>query len=317
MSSISINIREGVIHTGETIADVVKNISHPEKISLLVKVTNLARHIGSSSKKMLDNIKHLPTVGVMKLITLGLAPLAIYDIFVSVFSSIRASTNEKIDVALGVIATVGSLGDTAATTAEGLAGVGAVAIQTLGWLTPLAIVSAALEGVGMILITKSLIETHRFSTLFNEVAALDKPVEDYSLEDFSKARLLVEAKQAQEKTFIGKHFETNSEKLRNRLMAIENEVQEMLMSGDQQLIMEGKRKLQTTMQILSKRMSMKKWSNVLTLLAGAVSFVGLGLLFTPSSPAGFVLLAVSSVISLANFFAGKAITNRFEKDLEI
>lgn len=312
----TVNIKTNLIQASETVVDVAKQTSSPEKVSLAIKITNLARHIGSTSSKFLSDAKHLPAIGVMKLVTLGLVPLAVYDIGASIFSAHSGTANEKVDAALGVVAAVGTLGDTAATAAEGLMAVGIVATQALGWVTPLVIVSAVLEGVGMVLVSKSLAETHRFSKVFNQTAALEKPVEEYTLEDFSNARQLIETK-SQEKSFVGKHFKTSADKLNSRLAAIETEAQAMLTSEDPTTVLEGKKKLQTTMQALSKRMTIKKWSNALSLLSGSIGFIALGILFTPFVPAGFALLALSGVLSLVNFFADKAVTSRFEKEIGI
>lgn len=315
--SIGLRIQNDLISTGETVVHVATNVFTTEKVSLGIKVANVVRYIGCASNKLLNNTKSLPTVGVLKLMNLGTVPLAIYEIGRSVFSAAKASLNEKVDAVLGIISTIGTLGDIASTTAQGLAAVGAVASKAIAWATPLAIASAAVEGVGLFLTIKSLIETHRFSKALKQTAALEKPVEEYSVEDFTKGRLLIIDKQNIEKSFTGKHLKTDSTKLNERLLQIESKAQEMIDSDNPQRVREGKQKLQTMMQSLSQRMTSKKWSNALTILSGIVGLVGLGVLFSPCPPAGFILLAISGVLSMVNFFYEKTRTARLEKSLGI
>ena len=133
------------VEANAVIEDVVSNTSNLEKLSLTSRTAGLVRTIGCTSKKMLDNAKNLPVVGVLKLIGLGLLPLTIYEFATGIFSAFKSSLNEKIDVAFSTIATLGSIGDVIADTAEGLSAVGAVGASSVAWTTPLAIACAVIQ----------------------------------------------------------------------------------------------------------------------------------------------------------------------------
>lgn len=297
--------------------DVVKSTSHPEKISVAVKLAGVVRNIGNTSKEMLNNSKRLPVVGVLKLTAIALIPLTIYEIASSIFSVVKTSFNEKLDIALNVISNLGSLLDITGTIAEGLSAIKVVAKSAVHWAGPLGIVATVIESVGMALKTKNLIETERFSKIFKETAGLDLSDEEYSLENYKKARELVAEKHSQEKTFVSKHLSTDGEKLNERLLAIESEAKEFLASNNLEDVLKGKNKLKTTMQSLSQRMTTKKWSTGLSLLASTISIIGFGLLFSPLPPVGMAFLALSSILSIINLFMQKAQTKSFEKGLGI
>ena len=300
----------------EAVVEVVKTTFNPEKIWVVSKMAALANYIGNSSRHMLANARNLHIAGSLQLFSLGCVPLVIAGIANALFSSLKTSINEKIDIGLDIAASFGSLGEIVADTADGLAAVGAVASNVL-WTTPLAIASAVIQGLGMILTVKNLVETHSFSVMFNKESALSKPVSEYSLADYTKVRKLIVERQNQEKSFIAKHFDTNSEKLTDCLIAVEKAAKAALSSGNPKNVLRGKRRLKTTMQTLANRMSERKLSNTLRLLSGSISYVGFGVLFSPCPPAGFMFLAIGAVMSLANFFNDKYHASRFEKSLGI
>lgn len=315
--SINVDKLSQISHVHEVVVDTAKSITSKEQFLMTIKITSLVRHIGMTSKKMLDNARSLPVVGALKLAKFGLVPFGIYEIGMLIYSAQKVSISEKIDALLGVTAAVGSLGEITANIAEGLTAVGLVAAKAIAWATPLGLICAGIQVANMVLTAKSLAETHRFSKIFNQVARWDRPVEECLLEDYKKMRQLIEKEQTQEKSFIDKHFKTNGDHLIERLQAIESKAQLMLASANPLDISQAKNDLKRTMQALSKRMTTKKWSNALSLLIGAVSFIGVGLLFSPCPPAGFAVLALTSGMSIIQFFVEKMNTTQFEKELGI
>lgn len=317
MTAASSSIEEGVKFSFNNAYEDFKSVTSSEFLNLTVRVGNLVRFIGSTSKQLLANARGLPVVGVIKLSGVLLFPLTILDTARSVVNFVKSTFNEKIDIVIGFVATVGAVIEVVANVAEGVSAIGLVTAKAVAWTTPLNIAAVVIEGVGMILSAKSLYESHRFSVLYENAASLSKSVEEYSFDDFNKARMLLEKNQSEEQSFIGKHFRTDSSKLMSRLKLIGGKAQLLILSGDHQKVMEGKLRLKTTMESLSQRMTAKKWSNALSILAASVGIVGFGVLFSPCPPAGFAVLAVSSVLSLINFFVDKHLTNRFEKELGI
>ena len=316
MTSLSLSLEHRFPVAKTVAADVVKRTSDSEKITLAVKAVNLFRYIGCTSTHLLNNTKHLPMVGALKLVKLGEVPLTVHEMFSSFFSA-KTTINEKVDTGLSLVSDVGSLTDVATSTMEGLIAVGVVAKEAGKWITPVSIVVLAMEGIEMIFLTKSLIEMHRFSKIFTEASSLDKSLEEVTIENFTKIRELILEKTSQEKSFISKHFKTDADKLNERLLVIESEAKTLFASESTEERLEGNHKVQTTIELLSKRMTVKKWSNALNLLIISISVIGFGLLFSPCPPIGFAFLAVSGVLSLLNFFLEKALTSEFEKELGI
>lgn len=300
----------------ELVVEAVRTTLHPEKFWLVSRMAALANYIGNTSRHMLANARNTHISGSLQLFSLGCVPIVIAGIASGLFSSLKTTVNEKIDIGLDIAASIGSLGEIAADTADGLAAVGAVASGAL-WTTPLAIASAVIQGLGMILTTKNLVETHRFSVLFHKESGLSKSLREYSLEDYTKIRQLIVERHEQEKSFVGKHFDTDGGKLVERLLAIETAAKAALSSGISKEVLRGKHMLKATMQKLANKMTDKKWSHSVSLLAGTVSYIGFGVLFSPLAPIGYGMLATSGVISLTNFFMDKFNGWRFEKLLGI
>jgi hypothetical protein len=319
MSSVGLTIHERFdqIQVNKKENWTYKELSPSETITLSVSIAQIARYIGCTSKQMLDNIKGHAVTGALKLITVITLPFALYEIAESVYNFAKTTLNEKIDLVLATVSTIGGVLDIVGNIGEGLAEMGIIANHAVKWATPLSIAAVVIESMGMFLTTKSLIETYRFSVLFNEAAKIHRSIEEYDIEDYQKAREMIVKAQFEEKSFCGKHFRTDGDKLLDHLLAIETHAQKMLASENQEVVLEGKRKLQKTMHSLSGRMTSKKWCNGLSLLAGTVGIVGFGVLFSPCLPAGFILLAVSSVLSISSFFLDRYLTNCLENELGI
>jgi hypothetical protein len=265
---------------------------------------------------MLDNTRNLPVVGALKLVGIGLLPLTIYEFAKGILSGFKSSLNEKIDAAFGAIVSLGSIGDVIADTAEGLSAVGAVEVSSVAWATPLAIASAVIQSLGLVLTVKNMIESRRFTATFVKTAALYKPVREYSLRDYKNVQRLLRHRVADEKSFIDKHFKTDSGKLLERLEAIKLEAKALMASGNFADVLKGKRKLHSTMHKLKGRITLIKRSHYSNFLASFMGLVGFGLLFSPCPPSGLLLVALSSVLSIRNFFSDKVQTSLFERSLE-
>ena len=326
----------------QELSDIAKRTTQPEKVSLAVKISKIARSSLNSLTYALQNFNPRPPSGIiqataigssaLKLCSIALLPATISKLAAGYLSEAKASVNEKIDIYLGRIEVIGTLGEIFSKMADGLTHISTALLAGIGFrasmLTnfsnfvtavtgPLSIACAVLQGGGMILTAKSLVETHRFSVIFNKSAALEKPLEDYALEDYAAGRQLIETNQAKEKSFVGKHFDTSGKKMIDRLHAIEAVAKQALSSANPKEVIEGKQQLQTTMQTLSGRLTSKKWSNVRSLVAGAIGNIGFGLTYSPCPPAGFALSGISGVMSIANFVYDKHRTGQFEANLGI
>jgi len=288
----------------------------PETVSLSVKLLQIIRYIGESSKQLLSNAAGKPIAGILVLTTVANLPFALHELAMSVYNIAKTTLNEKIDIFLGAVSNIGGVLDVVANIGEGLAAVGSVAVKTVTWATPLSIAAAAIESIGMVLTAKKMMETVQFSKAFHQAAKLTESSEDKSANYKKVCQLILEG-QSQESSFIGKHFGVDSEKLEQRLLEIEQEANLKLSSEDEEVVEEGKQILQTTMQTLSSRITRTNWSHALSLLASTVSIIGFGILFSPCPPAGFILLAVSSVVSIGSYFVNKYLDIGFEEDMMI
>ena len=326
----------------QNLSEIGKRTTDFERISLAVKVSKIFRHTLNSLTYLLHSLSAPPPLGVirsislgssaLKLFAIGLLPATLSKLNAGYLAEAQASINEKVDIYLGRIEAIGTLGEIFTKTVEGLTHIYTSIFASFGFQAstlnsmssfvttvtgPMSIVFAIFQGFGMVLTAKNLAETHRFSVIFNKSAALKKPVEDYAMEDYIAARKLIETNQTKEKSFVGKHFETSPKKLIARLHAIEAVAKQALSSANPQEVLDGKQKLQTTMQTLSNRLTSKKWSNALSLLASTIGNVGFGLLYSPCPPAGIALSAISCGMSIANFVHDKHKTGQFEMDLGI
>lgn len=340
--STSIGFNTQSVQPHPNLSDIAKNATESEKRSLIVKISKIARHSLNSLTHVLHSLGSNQPLQVIKTVTLGISGLKLFALALlpatlakldaGYKAEAKATLNETVDIYLGRIDAYGALGEIFTKTVEGLthiytaglAGIGCNA-STLNSMSnfvkivasPLSIVFAVFQGFGMVLTTKNLIETHRFSIIFNKSAALDKPTGDYAQEDFASARQLIETNQAKEKSFVAKHFDTSSDKLIARLHAIEAVAKQAIASVNPKEVLEAKQQLKTTMQTLSGRLTSRQWSNALNLLASTVSTVGFGLSYSPCPIAGFALSGIGASMSIGNFFHDKYRTAQFETTLGI
>lgn len=303
------------LSTGEILAYGVRNSSRSERMSHFYELVSLARYIGSTSRKMLANTRHLPVVGGMKLVALGTLPIRIYDVVAPFFAKAKLSLNEKVDRVLDLVSSVGNLGDTVSTVAEGFSAVGAVAEHAVRWATPLLVVSMAFQAVGLVLIMKKMRETRLFTREMHDASGWKEEEKKYAVDDLTQTIALIQDRAMKEKSFVAKHFKVDGD-IVGKLQAKLATIRASLESANEEEQQAGNAELQKTMALLKNRVKATQWSNTLNLLIGVVGMVATGILFTPLAPIGFGVLALITVISLRTFFVDKAKTRQFEQALE-
>lgn len=295
----------------KTVLDTVQS----DKVLLSVKVGNVARHTINFLKEFFRSGTPGMFPNFLKVATVVTIPYNLLQIVESIKDFVKSRLIERIDAGLNIVANVGAIGEAITTFVEGLGVIGAVAVNALSWLTPVMGVSLVFQTAGIGMTIKSMRETSRFNKIFQETAGLKKDVSDYTLDDFKNALNMIGEKRIEQDKFITKHFRTDENKFADRLLAIESEAERMIASNDAHEVLAGKRLLQTTMQNLSARMSNKISSDVLSLISGAISYLGVALLFTPVPGVGFGLLALSGAVSLTGYLVDRKDTQHFENAL--
>jgi len=286
-------------------------------IPMAIKMASIFRYTVNATKGLFGISKERYTFGGMRLLSFGNIPFAIHNTAKSACNFSKISPNERVDTALQITSHVGSIGDAIGSASQGLASVGAVAVQAVSWASPLAIVSTIIQLAGTVLSVKNYVEIDSFSKELRHQSGLDKDPQEYTLEDFRRGLDLIEKKRNEKTSFISTAFGTNEDKLADRLVAIELEARKALNSGNAEESAKARQNLQETMEHLSKRVTTKKWSISLTILAAAVSTAGFGASFSPAPPAGYALLGIGSLIGLGTYVFNRIKTRHFEASLGI
>lgn len=302
-SCSSINNNGGV--TGR-----LKELVQPEIVTVPSKVASAVRYLTNASKDIASpGGKEL--LSGLRFFAIVYVPLAIHSLANSIFDLLSATDSSKVDAGLTAVSEVGNLGDATATFCKGLGAVGLVAAEAVSWATPLCIASSCLTLAGVVVLTKHIAEKTRFQNKFVEEAGLVKNENSYTLEDFKKGINFVKEGSNTKK------FYDDETKLMERLSQIQITAEKKLSSQDKTENEEGQKILHTTMNSLKNRISTKKWSDALSLLAAAVGLIGFVIIFTPLAPVGLALLGISPIISLGNLAYRKIRTQQFEEALSL
>lgn len=290
-------------------------VKSEQKVLLSVRVASAFRYAINSIKGFCKFTGSSRFPNGLKLANIVTIPYSIYQIGKSTRELFRGPKNERADAALNITAHAGNIGDATSTFAEGLGAVGAVAVTALTWATPLLGVGLALQTAGMAMTAKSMHETHRFKQIFKEEAGLSKDVSDYTLEDYRKGITAIEEKRNEQKFFISKHFGVDEDKFAESLVEIDSKAQSLLSSDEADEVLQGKKLLQDTMKTLNQRMISKNRFGALSLVIGVVSYIGVGLLFSPVPAVGFTVLALAGIASIVAYKVDRTVTKRFEQEL--
>ncbi len=287
-----------------------------ENTPLVLNATGIATGGEALVKEVMKTdggcFKHLECLSVIG----GL--FAIKDIVQTAGKFAHAKAPRKIESAFVIASNIGDVGASVSSFARFLKGAGAVTEKAIAWIKPLGIVCTGFEVIGVSLNVKRLVNTCRMATQFKQATGLEKKDDDYTFADYQKGVQLILDHRVKDQDFIKDHFYKNETELAHRLMVIGACAQQKIASADLKDQAEGKRSLRITMQTLSQRLTTKKWSHTLSLVAGVISLVaGLVLLFTPLAPLGLGLMVLGSVISLGSTFIYKRIMDKqFQKAME-
>lgn len=315
VQSLGVSPQQVVFQKAIQIKEKILQLEH---ISLAMKVASCFRFTANATKELFGVSRSQYLFGGLKLFALAEIPLKINSIGSTIFNVCKTTISEKIDAALNIIGSIGTISDSINTIAEGLLSFKFVVAQVIEPLASLTIIGTILELAYLILLTKNFVETTRFAKNLKNEAALGKSVEDYTVEDYRKGLDFIDKAQLKEKSTVSKYFDIDKEKFADRLVDIEFIAKEKIASNDPSEVLEGKQLLHSTMEALIKRCAIKKRILVINAISAIVSTIGLGiLLFTPIAPAGFTLMAVGTGIAIGGFVYHKVMTAKFEKELQL
>lgn len=221
--------------------------------------------------------------------------------------------DEKIHAGLHIGRSLSSLGYSAAALGRQLVTWGAVAADSLVWVTPVSIASMVLSTAGIGIGVKGFIESHLFSKKLKKIQTTKSTPQDV-LNIFQKQRELLETKS---NGFLSNHFQIKPKHLKGRLKQIEMTAAERIQSNDAALAAKEANTLKDISDGIKKRIAASRLSNTVRIVAAVVSTIGLCvLLFTPVAPAGYALIAVSGAIMVAKYIYDRIKTRPLAKMLK-
>jgi hypothetical protein len=302
-------------HSPQTRTEIAKRLAViGEKVLTAIRYTE--KTLKSFTREICLCTPFKLAASISVILTIESLAASILNVGKDCWKSVKISAEEALDTALSIIESVGAIGDSISTFAEGLGAVGAVAVEALSWTTPLLSVSLVLETAGTVYHTKKIADNILFADRFQEVAHLNKPEAEYTLEDYTQGVELIKREHAEGRTRLNKLFGTD-EPLMKRLDAIQAEAKEKLESADEAKQAEGKKLLHSTMKTLKDRLISTKLSSALSIVANTVGTIGVALLFTPAAPVGCGLLVATAMLSIATIISKEIEKARFNTALQI
>lgn len=292
--------------------------------SIYASAMGAIRFLSNASKTFFDVPPDRYLFGEFKLVAIIPVALAVESLAKTIFSlgqdcarSVKVCKDEAIDFVLSIINDLGTIGDYISTFAEGLAAARIVALEAVKWSTPLLIASLPLEAIGMMYNAKAAIDNLIFTKNFKKEAGLDKKLEEYTLEDYEKGLAQIENGRGNDRNFVGKHFMTDDQKLIERLRTIASEAAMNWASTEPEKKAEAQKLMYSTMRTLKDRLITTRLSHALNVVATSVGILGVCLLFTPGAPAGYAILGVSALWSIARTVERMIESRKFREALNI
>lgn len=289
-----------------------------EVVGLSISASSFLRHTVHSICESIRSIKNARPLESFKIVLLLSVPISIKSIGESVLSIKGSNNSEKVDAVLNIVSEVGTIADVIATSAEGFIPLGLATVKIAVWATPLFLVALGLEMAGLVLTTKNLIETHRFSKTFEKSADLTRKVEEYSVKHFASGVASIVEGTRKGRTFVTKHFGVASENLHARLEKIQKKATEVFASTDEVRKEKYRHKMKRTMELLDKRMTTMKWSRAATITLVVLAVIGVAvLMLTPAAPVGFAILGVAAALSITHYLTMRSLDGKFEREMKL
>lgn len=275
------------------------------------------RYGANASKKLLGFADDVYLLGPLRMLAGIKIPISVTNIFGLSKEVAEGKGMEKADALLNISAEIGDIGDAVSTFACGLGSTGLVAARSIVWATPLLAASVPFEAIGVLVSVKQWVQTYFFGNNFNKMMGSEKAPEEYTLADYRKGLAAMEKGREEKRYYFRQHFNTNEDKLVDRLIDIDLEVAGKLNSQNPEEIKAGQEMLHKTAKTLKGRVSTVNWSRLWGAVAGTVQIIGISILIASPAfipiPVGFTFLTVGAVLSIAKFVFDRYMNARFEK----
>ena len=207
---------------------------------------------------------------------------------------------------LQILEAISSIGDSIAVTAMGLESVGAIALNSVLWASPLSIVCAF---TSLVTIPVHMLNIHKAKSIVSQLDGFLKPEGDSSKTSLQWLSQELTDENRDGECYMSRHFGLFD---RERSGA---RVQHIIKEGSE--VQQGK--LATA---LKDRLNIKISNHKLAILSAVVGIIGVAIIFFAAPVVGgifsigFAIIAVSGLLSFVRFLREKQSVNQLEKKLE-
>lgn len=233
----------------------------------------------------------------------------------------KAAFKQKIDYALSLISSIGTEILCAKIFSEGLVGLHLLPKSFAAKTISMYSIGATLEIAGVALEGKGLVETRSFTKEFDTASKIDKWMtynKGTHLAAYREVRLLIATKKSQDQHFVTKYLWADESQLNATLDAVEVVATQKIQSTDPAENAVGENSLKTTLQALKERISVKKWSHALRILANSVGIIGIYMILSASTfTLGCGFSALGAAVALASIAYRNHMANKFNTALKL
>lgn len=288
----------------QKIAKVAKQsfeaVSNAYKSGTAVMIHDFVSNVADATKNIHQNATLSQVLGESgKALSIASAPLAVqgmYKGFNRVFTKMDASN--RIDGALAVIKSVGSLSKLSVKVAKVVHSFGWITSEALKWTAAVTVFGTALSAAGLISVIKNWVQAEDFQ---RRVGLHKKP------KDYAKA---IDEMLANKGNGLKRHLQISRKDLHPKIDAIRKKAEA-----------EGKKTEDINKFIfkaLKGRVQNKILSHRLAFLATTIGLVtGIILLATPAAPLMYAALAIGSFITINKFLVDKSSDKQFKRFLNV
>lgn len=247
-----------------------------------------------------------------------LTPVYLYNIVKSCLTFSKQTVHKQIDTSLDIATDVKEVGESTGTFVGGLEGLQAIPKAHATWLGPFALAMSIFSIAGMI---KNIRACFKMRQLVKEIKlAVDcgKVNGELTIGSYRNVLDLFDKKTMEDDDFVTDYFNANDIKFTEALVKIEEEARMKLESEDQGVRKEGQEYVEKALKMLKGRLKTEIGHCAIAATASVISIIATAILFcSPLSPAGWVILGVSSAMDLARWGHHKYVEYRFAKSINL
>lgn len=302
------HVADSLSATLQTVVETAKSASEIAHEVLSTAVEVLSKFAGDLPR-LANGVRMISVVSV---------PSSFITLINNSYLAIYSSGKARVNALLNAMEDAGAAITNTTIFVQGLQGLGAVAETAFQWSGMLSLAASVFSGASI------YINVRRYGKMQRLGAKLDKAVDltakkgQATLDDYRAFLKTFEKKIDKHPEYLKDVFHFDAQQVAGRLIDIEQQAKEMLLSSDPAMQKQGQQLLYNTMQTLRGRVKHNAIASTLAATAAVVGIVG-SIIFVacPLVPAGLGVSAFGSLLGVGQFVHQRVIDYQFMQQIGV